>query len=63
MEDNFSGSDAYGEKTGEMPTFPKKAMLRMSAPSSINSADVRNGRHGVMAKCKHFVQTTVSNAY
>lgn len=29
----------------------KKSNLRKSATSSINSADVRNGRHGVMAKC------------
>ena len=40
------------DKVGTMPTYPKKAMFRMSAPSSINSADVRNGRHGVMAKCE-----------
>jgi hypothetical protein len=37
---------------GDMPSYPKKALLRMSAPSSINSADVRNGKHGVIAKCK-----------
>jgi hypothetical protein len=40
------------DKVGDMPSYPKKALMRMSAPSSINSADVRNGRHGVMAKCK-----------
>jgi len=42
------------DKVGDMPSYPKKALMRMSAPSSINSADVRNGRHGVMAKCKRF---------
>jgi hypothetical protein len=45
----------HGNDTvGNMPSYPKKAILRMSAPSSINSADVRDGKHGVMAKCECF---------
>ena len=44
--------DHGNDTVGDMPTYPKKALLKMSAPSSINSADVRDGRHGVIAKCK-----------
>ncbi len=40
------------EKTPPLPLYHKQATMGMSAPSSINSADVLNGRHGVMAKCK-----------
>jgi hypothetical protein len=40
------------DQVGDMPSYPKKALVRMSAHSSINSADVRDGRHGVMAKCE-----------
>jgi len=38
-------------QAGQSTTAMKKSNLRKSATSSINSADVRNGRHGVMAKC------------
>lgn len=38
-------------QAGHSTTSLKKSNLRKSATSSINSADVRNGRHGVMAKC------------
>jgi hypothetical protein len=40
------------DQVGDMPSYPKKALVRMSAHSSINSADVRDGRHGVMAECE-----------
>lgn len=44
--------ESSNDRVGDMPSYPKKAMMRLSAPSSINSSDVRNGRHGVIAKCE-----------
>lgn len=36
--------------------YAKKAMTRRSGASSLNSTDIRNGKHGVMAKFKYTVR-------
>lgn len=50
-QSNFQDFEFQEDRQGQIQ-YPRKAMIRRSAASSVNSADVRNGRHGVMAKCK-----------
>lgn len=50
-QQNFPEFEFQEDRQSQI-VYPKKAMMRRSAASSINSADVRNGRHGVMTKCE-----------
>lgn len=55
----MAGNSAYGGggspfDQGFAPgvQYPRPVFNNRSSASSVNSADIRNGRHGVMAKCK-----------